>query len=215
MSPSVYCSGLPSSLQSQWWAYPYAWPDTAGSGQLGHFPVGGHYDPSQTVWISGGEMHIRMFRDTSWVHSAAVIPRATIGMKYGEFTETFRVSKVATGYKSAHLLRPGTAPYEVDFPEGSWDKTICAYDHHPNGAQDSYCPAGATWTSWHTTTIVWVPGSVSFYLDGKLIGRSSTSPDVQTPFIIQNESSTDGESAGVNTSAQLDISHVAVYSYVP
>jgi hypothetical protein len=211
-----YCSGLPSSLQSQWWAYPSSWPDTAESGQLGHFSVGGHYDPAQTVWISGGQMHIRMFRGTSGVHSAAVVPKAAMGMKYGEFTETFEVSKVAAGYKSAHLLLPtGNAAYEIDFPENSWDKTFCAFDHHPDGSKNSYCPADATWTSWHTTKIVWMPGSASFYLDGKLIGKSLTSPDVPMEWVIQNESSTDGESAAANSSAQINISNVAVYSYVP
>src|ERR1700722_11503441 len=48
--PTAYCSGLPTALQSQWWAYPYPWPDTATEENM---PLGGYYDPSETVWISG------------------------------------------------------------------------------------------------------------------------------------------------------------------
>ncbi|HTP17126.1 MAG TPA: hypothetical protein VMK13_14990 [Streptosporangiaceae bacterium] len=206
-----YCSRLPASLRTQWWAYPDGWPDTATEE---HYRVGGYYDPAATVWISGHQMHIRMWRGrTGSVHSAALVPRAAIAQEYGEFTEAFRVSSVAAGYKSAHLLTPtGNLNYEIDFPEDSWDRTICAFDHGPADGYESFCP-DARWTSRHTTMIVWVPGHVSFYLDGKLIGRSSLSPDGPMTWVIQNESALNGETAAPRSHAQMNISHVAVYAY--
>lgn len=213
-SADAYCSGLPASLRSQWWAYPYPWPDTATER---HLPVGGYYDPASTVWISGGQMHIRMFRTTSWVHSAALVPKAADGVKYGEFFETFSVSQVAPGYKSAHLLWPtsGSDKYEVDFPENAWTTSICAYAHSTSEAtQASFCPS-ISWTGWHTSEIQWAPGSVTFYLDGKQVGQVTGDwvPTENMAWIIQNESSLTGPAAPENSSAQINISHVAVYSY--
>lgn len=215
-TPYAYCSGLPKDLRSQWWAYPYPWPDTATEN---HKPLGGHYDPSQTIWISNDEMHIRMFRTTGWIHSAAAVPRAAIGMIYGKYVERFRVAgNPPAGYKSAHLLWPTKgAPlgHEVDFPEGNWNSAFCAYV--PSSQETtipSFCP-NATWTSWHTSVIEWTPGSLAFYLDGKKIGAitGKAVPDEPMSWILQNESALKGKEAAGYTSAQLNIASVAVYSY--
>ena len=68
LAPAAFCSGLPANLQSQWWAYPTGWPDTATETDL---RLGGYYDPARTISISGGQMHIRLFRDTGPIHSAS------------------------------------------------------------------------------------------------------------------------------------------------
>ena len=65
----------PNALRSSWWAYPAGWPDTATER---NYRVGGYYEPQSTVWISGGQMHIRMSRGTGSVSSAAVVPKASI-----------------------------------------------------------------------------------------------------------------------------------------
>ena len=215
---SAFCGGLApySGVQADWWAYPAGWPDTAT--QRG-YRVGGYYDPATTVWISDGAMHIRMWRGSSGsVHSATVVPKAAIGMRYGAYTETFRVSSVARGYKSAHLLWPSGAcsGCEIDFPENSWDTTISAFNHPKGGgAQDAFDNL-TRWTGWHTTTIQWTPGDVRFILDGSLLGESTRGVmDSPANWDIQNESSIDGESAALNSSAQMDISSVSVYSYTP
>jgi hypothetical protein len=213
-SADAYCSNLPASLRSQWWAYPSGWPDTATER---NYPVGGYYDPAHTVWISGGQMHIRLFRTNSWVHSAALIPKAADDVKYGKFIETFSVSQVSPGYKSAHMLWPtGTGQdYEVDFPENAWDAGICAYSHSTYQAdQASFCP-NVGWTGWHTSEIDWAPGSLTFYLDGRQIGHLTGNwvPATNMSWIIQNESALTGPPAAKNSSAQINISHVAVYSY--
>jgi beta-glucanase (GH16 family) len=135
---------------------------------------------------------------------------------YGAYTETFQVSSVAAGYKSAHLLWPsGTCDgCEDDFPENSWTDSISAF-HHPegDGDQDAFS-TGASWQQWHTSMIVWTPGSVKFYLDGKLVGQSTRGVmNVPATWVLQNESALDGTSAAPDSSAQLNIRSVSVYSY--
>ena len=211
----AYCSGLPAGLRSQWWAYPYPWPDTATEQ---HRRLGGYYDPSHTVWISGNQMHIRMFRVTSWIHAAAVLPKAAIGMVYGKYMERFRVTPGSSpGYKSAHLLWPTTAPLgdEVDFPEGPWNSSFCVFVHSVHETtQRNFCP-GLRWTSWHTSEIEWTPHNLTFYLDGREIGAVTGIwvPHQPMAWIIQNESALGGEQAPDHSSAQINISSVAVYSY--
>lgn len=208
------CRSLPAPLRAQWWAYPYPWPDTATQR---HDPAGGYYDPHWTVRVSGGQMHIRMFRaGRGWVHSAAVIPKAASAVRYGRFTETFRVSKVSRGYKSAHLLWPdGNARFEVDFPENEWDTPIFAYTHSAAVPQQSF-GTGASWGAWHTSVIEWTPGRLTFRLDGRVTGTTSRGvPDVRMSWIIQNEAALNGEQAPPGSSAQMDISYVAYDAYVP
>ncbi len=214
----VYCAGLAPypSVEADWWSYPTGWPDTATER---HLPVGGFYDPATTVWISGGEMHIRMWRGaTGPNHSATMVPKVAIGMRYGQFSETFTVSKVATGFKSAHLLWPDAScpGCEIDFPEGDWDGSIEAFNHPVGGGKQDSFDSGTPWTGWHTSTIQWTPGEVKFILDGKLIGESTNNVmDTPAEWDIQNESSLDGQTAAPNSSAEIDIKSVSVYSYEP
>jgi hypothetical protein len=216
-TPAAYCSGLPADLRSQWWAYPSMWPDTATER---HKTLGGYYDPGHTVWISGGQMHIRLFRTTSWIHSAAVVPKASIGLLYGKYVERFRVSPgSAPGYRGAHLLWPTSDPvrYEVDFPENEWDLPLgfCVYVHSAGEKKVAgHCP-DAQWTQWHTTEIDWWPGNLTFYLDGALVYHLTGNyvPTERMSWIIQNESALFGTPAPENSAAQLNLSYAAVYSY--
>jgi beta-glucanase (GH16 family) len=213
-TPKATCKGLPSWASAHWWAYPAGWPDTATQR---HYPMGGYYDPASTVSVSGGALHIRMWRGkTGSVHSATVVPRQAMGLKYGAYEERWRVSRVARGYKSAHLLWPNDNSQccEEDFPEGDWDSSISGYNHDPAGNNLTAADAGARWTSWHTTRIEWRPGSVRYFLDGRLL--DSTTRDVPRDSMnwdVQNESSLDGESAAPNSWAQMDIDYVRVWSW--
>jgi hypothetical protein len=217
-TPAAYCGGLPASVRSQWWAYPAGWPDTATEGNM---PLGGYYDPAHTVSISGGQMHIRMFRANGPIHSAAVVPKAAIGLLYGKYVETFRVADPhsSTGFKSSHLLWPtGNSPkFEVDFPEGEWDSYFCVHVHAAaaGNATKNYCATNASWGTWNTTAIEWWPDNLGFYLNGTEIYHLTGKwvPNEPMSWIIQNETALNGELAGENSSGQLNISHVAVYTY--
>jgi beta-glucanase (GH16 family) len=152
-----------------------------------------------------------MFRGTGNIHSSAVVPVAAIDQVYGKVSARIRVSKVAAGYKSA-WLRYGSG-CEDDFPEQNWTDTIVAF-HHPcnGGSQDAY-ETGAKWNAWHTVSTEWTPGNVRFYLDGKLVGHSTRSvASSPLSYVMQNESALEGAYAAKNSSAQIDVTWVAVYS---
>lgn len=214
--PRAYCGGLDGRYQSQWWAYPTGWPDTAT--QRG-YPVGGFYDPEHTTWVDGGQLHIRLWRGSSGpIHSSALVPKPLVGVRYGTFTERFRVSSRSVGYKSAHLLWPidGSCPgCEIDFPEGEWQGTISAFTHPKGHDPKDAFTSGALWSAWHVSTIEWAPSVVRYWLDGKLIGASSRGvPDGPMIWVLQNESALDGSSAPLNSSAQMDIDWVSGQGWV-
>ena len=217
-TPAAYCSGLPASLRSQWWAYPTGWPDSATEVKM---PIGGYYDPAATLSISNGQLHVRMFRGEGAIHSAAVVPKASIGLLYGKYVETFRVSDPhsSIGYKGSHLLWPtGNSPkFEVDFPEGEWDSYFCVHVHAlaEGNSTRNYCPTDTSWGTWNTTAIEWWPNNLAFYLNGTEIYHLTGKwvPDERMSWIIQNETALNGEVAPENSSGQLNISHVAIYAY--
>ncbi len=212
-TPQAYCGGLKAygSYYNNWWAYPTGWYDTAKTGADGNggAPFGGAYHPEDTVSISGGAMHIRLYRPLSGGdnHSAAVIPLACSDQEYGRYTERFKIVQADPGFKSAHLFYQDG--YEIDFPENDYGSTISAFTH-PSG--DNF-PTDAAWTTWHTSVIEWTASSVKFYLDGTLIGTTTQSvPHIKMAWILQNESSIAGPYARPGASAQLDIDWVSCYA---
>jgi hypothetical protein len=217
-TPAAYCRGLPASLRSQWWAYPSGWPDSATEVKM---PIGGYYDPAATLSISGGQLHIRMFRGNGPIHSSAVAPKASIGLLYGKYVETFRVSDphASIGYKGSHLLWPtdNSPKFEVDFPEGEWDSYFCVHVHavSEGNRTRNYCPTDVTWGTWNTTAIEWWPNNLAFFLNGTEIYHLTGKwvPGQRMSWIIQNETALNGEVAPENSSGQLNISHVAIYAY--
>ncbi|MFD1277345.1 glycoside hydrolase family 16 protein [Streptomyces kaempferi] len=214
-TPKAYCGGLTGSTRTNWWAYPAGWPDTATQR---HYPVGGYYDPATTLSISGGQLHIRMWRGTTGsIHSATIVPKALMGQRYGRYEERWRVSKTATGYKSAHLLWPVSNTdqcSEIDFPELEWTKTIAAFAHPSNCGKQMGIDTGKHWTDWHTSVIEWKPGRVSFILDGRTVGTSTDHvPSTAANWDIQNEAALNGDRATPNSSAQMDIAYVKGWTW--
>lgn len=213
-TPAAYCANLTGWYRDNWWAYPQGWPDTATQRD---YPVGGVYDPARTIWVDGGQLHVRMFRSTTGpVHAAAVVPKRVIGTTYGTFSERFRVSRVATGYKSAHLLWPVTGDCqgcEVNFPENEYDSTIHAFTHPKGGGRQASYDTGVDWSRWHTSAIEWSPGRIRYFLDGRLVGESTGGvPDRPMIWVLQNESALNGDRAAPNSWAQMDIDWVKVSS---
>jgi len=210
------CTGLPKALRSQWWAYPEGWPDTSTERDE---KVGGYYTPSTTVWIAGGVMNIRMWRGTGSVHSAAVLPKAAIGRRYGKYVETFRVADPRLGYKSAHMLWAMRNPtdgsaHEIDFPEAGWGLPIVGYVHY--ASHRPRFPAGVVFNRrWHTTVIEWTPHRLSLYCDGRLIGSiAGNVSDVPMRWVLQNETQTSGLAyPPPNSSSTMQIKYVAYYSW--
>lgn len=218
----AYCSGLPADYRREFWAYPTGWQDT----QKSNGQPGGVYHPEDTVSVlpdehdGDGEMRIRMYRPASGgdVHSAAVLPLAVKDQTYGKYSERFSVTTVNKGFKSAHLLWPVNDSTcnscEMDFPEGEWNGTISAYHHPEGGGEQDAFETSAKWTSWHTTSVEWTPGEARYYLDGKLVGKSSRGM-MRAPadWILQNETAMNGQYPAPGTSAEMRITWVAAYTY--
>ncbi|MDB5178648.1 MAG: hypothetical protein JWN01_591 [Patescibacteria group bacterium] len=208
-----YCGGLKKygSYYGNWWAYPNTWPDTAKSGADGNkgAPYGGVYHPEDTVSVNNGAMHIRMYRPKTGKdnHVATVAPIKCMAHKYGRYVERFKVVHADPGFKSAHLFYDGG--FEVDYPENDYAQRISAYTH-PGEANFT---SSAKWTSWHTTAIEWTPGTIKFFMDGKLIGTTTKKvPNIPMSWILQNESSIMGPYAKAGAYAQLDLDWVACYA---
>lgn len=216
----TYCTGLESygSYYNDWWAYPSGWPDTSeecieGSSKCPNpglnIPIGGEYEPQNVVSVSGNEMHINMYRSSSGGDNqvATVVPRQCMNLTYGRYTERFEVTQASPGFKSAHLLINNAS--EIDYPENDYSEDMYAYTH-PGGASFS---TNTLWTSgWHTTVIQWSTNSLSFYLDGKLIGTTSTDiPNAPVDWIIQNESSILGPYSSPGATSKMNIAWVACY----
>ncbi len=133
-------------------------------------------------------------------------------------------SEVCTGsgYKTAWLLWPDSERWpkdgEIDFPEGNLDGTISAFMHRQNGRsvddQDAYS-TNATYSTWHTAVTEWLPESQSlkFYLDGQLIGHSTSRvPNTPMHWVLQTETSLSGCIPADSTSGHVLIDWVAVYT---
>lgn len=215
------CEGLSGEYRAKWWAYPNSWPDTAKSGADGNGgrKVGGVYHPEDTVSVgprAGGDgvMKIRMWRpaDGGDVHSAALVPRATIEQAYGKFSARIKVVKAAPGYKSAWLHYGDSC--EMDYPEQNWNDTITAFHHPCNGGEQGSFATGQRWTEWHTVSTEWTPGLVRFYLDGKLVGQDDRRvPDQPLAWVLQNETALYGADAAPGSSAEMYITWVTAYAY--
>lgn len=136
---------------------------------------------------------------------------------YGRYTARFRVDTTSLSeYHIAWLLWPANDAdwkcAESDFPESSLSSTsVGAFAHHScNGAQDAFS-ASIDYTQWHTYTQEWAPGVRRYYLDGQLIGTSTTAVFAGPQrWQLQTETSGDGTHSG-----HLLVDWVAVYAYQP
>ncbi|MGW3665044.1 glycoside hydrolase family 16 protein [Streptomyces sp. NPDC005141] len=212
----AHCGGLSGEYRDNWWAYPAGWEDTANDRGR---DVVGEYHPEDTVSVGPGEngdgvMRIRMWRpeDGGPVHAAAVVPRAVMQMAYGKYSARIKVTKVAPGYKSAWLHYGGGC--EMDHPEGEWTGSLTAFHHPCGGGEQGYFPSDDAWTEWHTVSTEWTPGHVRFFVDGRQTGEDTRGvPSAPLSWVLQNESALEGPGAAPGSSAELDVTWVAAYTY--
>lgn len=222
-TPAAFCGRLPGAYRKSLWAYPAGWPDTAKSGQLGRFRVGGVYHPEDTVWVSksaagDGQLHVRMFRPRAGgdAHVAAVVPKAAMGMTFGRFVVRERVSRAGVGFKTADLRWPvvNEGCSEMDFPEASHHQGPSAFFHPSScGAQLSF-DSGVSWSAWHTYVVEASPVGTRFLVDGRVVGETSRVVGRPMDWVLQNETDLSGESAAPGAVDQVDVTSMSVYRYV-
>ncbi len=213
------CSGLPASMKAKWWAYPDGWPDSSHNGT---------YMPSQVISVGSGVMDLNL-HTLNGVHMvSAPVPKlpgavgSGGGLQYGRYAILFKAEPVP-GYKTAWLLWPDSDTWprdgEVDFPEGNLNSKIDAFMHWQGGtegnSQDAYS-TNAVYTTWHTAVTEWTPTALTFYLDGQVIGKSTSRiPNTPMHWVIQTETALDGTVPSNNAVGNVQIDWVAVWAYSP
>lgn len=205
---------FPAAVSSKWKDYPDGWPDTTGNGT---------YEPTKVVSIQNGVMNLFLHTENG-VHMVSapepIIPGATGaagGTLYGMYSVRFKAQPVV-GYKTAWLLWPDSNQQvdgEIDFPEGNLQLDIHAYMHHVGDPtnQDSY-GTSASYAQWHTATTIWTANSVTFMLDGQVIGEStdpSVIPHQPMHWVLQTETQTNGPAPSNAESGNVDIDWVSVW----
>ncbi|MFF1469151.1 LamG domain-containing protein [Streptomyces mirabilis] len=215
------CAGLKKygALYNQIGAYPRGWYDTANpknhsNGNTRTF--GGEYRADDTTWIGpsstgDGQLHVRMYRPQSGDnHVSAPVPLGCTNIRYGKFSERWRVHGSLDGFKTAHLRY---ASSEIDFPEAGENFAYDPISAFVHGFREYNATGAGRWTDWHTTTYEITPSGVTFYLDGREIGHVlGNNPDA-TAWVLQNESSLGGDYAAKGSSVQIDTTWLTCYVY--
>jgi Glycosyl hydrolases family 16 len=211
----VALGAFPTSSNGRWSSYPTPWRDTSKNGA---------YSTAKVVSVANGILDKFIHYDGDYRVAALVpvLPGGGTNQLYGRYAIRFRADAIP-GYKVAWLLWPqsGTWPGdgEIDFPEGSLTETIKAFMHHKGatsgGDQDAYA-TGARFTSWHTAVIEWAPSSVKFFLDGTLIGHSTSRvPNTPMHWVIQTETNVSSTKPPTDAQGHVQIDWVAIWSYAP
>jgi hypothetical protein len=204
--------GFPGAAYvNSWTAYPNGWHDTSGNGV---------YSPARTLSVSDGVLIIDVHTENGVHYVSAPEPMKGIGHLYGRYSVRFRATQMTADYKTAWLLWPDSERWpaggEIDFPEANLNASFNAFAHYANpaGGQDAFSSNGATYADWHTATIEWSPGRVTFLLDGTRLGSSVTDvPSTPMHWVLQTETNLDGVAPSALSVGRLEIDWVAVWSW--
>lgn len=212
---NVPLGSFPSAVSSKWSAYPSPWRDTSSKGM---------YAPEKTVSIANSMMDIWLHTENGVPLVAAPVPLLSGGndQLYGRYAVRFRADPI-DGYKAAWLLWPQSNVWprdgEIDFPEGELDGTIHAFMHRMNATQGSdqdAFPTNQGFNAWHTAVIEWTPSSVTFILDGTVIGRSTSRiPSTPMHWVLQTETSLTSAYPPPSIQGHVQIDWVAAWRYTP
>lgn len=218
------CAGLQSKYKHYYGtlgAYPNGWGDTANPvnhSNGNHRTFGGWYDPPTTLSVinSGGDgqLRVHMWRSASGGsnHVSAPVPLRCMGLRYGKFSERFRVSATTPGFKMAHLRY---TPNEIDFPEAGGNFSGDPVSEFTHGFSESGADAAgnSAWTGWHSYSTEIVPGSVRFYFDGRLFKTVHADFPDAADWVLQNESALAGSYAAKGSSVDILSTWLSCYSY--
>jgi len=193
---------------TRWKAYGEGWKDTSGNGV---------YSPSRVLSVKNGSLDYYVHTDNGVHYVAAPVPKVpTNGQPYGRYSVRFRADAIP-GYKTAWLLWPDSDNWsdgEIDFPEGNLTSTIQAYSHCVGEPQKN-CLAvntGKTFADWHIATVEWVPGKVTFFLDGQQVGTTTSRvPTAPMHWVLQTETRLSEEPAD-SAAGHVQIDWVAAWS---
>lgn len=200
----------------QWTEYPDGWSATYTGGKPG-------YQPAKVLSVHDGVLDFNLQTVNGYPSGANPSPLTTGTSRYqtyGRYTARIKSDNVAN-YHAAWLLWPqsdangGCA--ESDFPEADLTSTVSAYAHNATNCsqynvQDGFNTSTKFSDGWHTYTQEWAPGSRKYYVDGNLIGTSTTrvwSGPERWQMQVEPSSNTG------NTTGHFLVDWVTAYSYNP
>jgi hypothetical protein len=194
-----------------WVEYPDGWSSTYTNGSPG-------YQPGQVLSVDNGVLDFYLHNVNgvpSGANPSPVLASGSSYQTYGRYTMRFRTdSHALRDYHIAWLLWPqddaNWQSAESDFPEADLGGTeVDSFAHFGgSGAQDAFS-ASIDFTQWHTYTQEWGPGYRKYYLDGLLIG-TSTSQVTSLPERFQLQTEPNGSNDG--DSGHLYVDWIAIYS---
>ncbi len=202
-------TGCPGASSFPWGATPDGHPDTSGHCQ---------YTPSQTLSVSGGVLDVFVHTASNGTCMGAALFPLMPKLTFERYSIRFRGDPVA-GFKEIAFLWPVDGIHgEIDYPENHLDSTITGSLHTiAGGSQIQRWTSGVASTSWHTATMEWTPSSVTFILDGVILG--TTTLDVpQTPMtlIVRGESDLAPAPKPLPSSqGHFQVDWLTAYSYAP
>lgn len=169
------------------------------------------------VSVAGGILNVHLSTVQGVPMVAALVPLPFGrwgGTTYGRYSVRFRADSLP-GYKTSWLLWPDSnrwAEGEIDFPEGNLDETIFAFNHQVGDPQVNTLirDTGVKYTGWHTATVEWLPGSVTYFLDGRVVGISKESPRTPMHVVLQTETSRRPAAA---TAGNVQIDWISLWRY--
>jgi hypothetical protein len=149
----------------------------------------GLWNSATTSSVHGGVFDCDLHTEGTVPQVCALTPTRTgrwwEGRRYGRYSVRFRAD-AAPGYKIAWLLWPSSNRWsegELDFPEAPLNGAITGAAHRlgSDPAQTPlYVRTGVRMQRWHTATIAWSPGRVSYALDGKRVATTTSRSAVPT-----------------------------------
>jgi hypothetical protein len=168
----------------RWTGYPDGWPSTYSGHAEG-------YQPSTVLSIHNGVLDFHLHNDA---HGNPVgadpspLPGGHRYQTYGAWSLCEKVSPADShnlaDFHQAFLLWPRNARNwlwaEADYPEEDLDTLdFAGYAHYGGqGTQDVFdiqaVLPGFDSRAWHVYTLAWGPGFRSYYVDGRLVGTSTT-----------------------------------------
>jgi len=209
-SGDVPLGSWPGVYGDKWDAYPEPWRDTSGNGV---------YSPQRVLSVKHGLLDMYLHTEEGQPYVAAPEPKLNgsdvRGQRYGRYSVRFRADQVP-GYKTAWLLWPDSNQRrdgEIDFPEANLDGTINAFMHEAdaNRGQEKLVTS-KTFAKWHIATTEWLPGRVTFILDGKVVGTSTRKvPKKPMHWVLQTETEIDGRYPSPDASGHVQVDWAVAY----
>ena len=183
----------------------------------------GLYDSGSTTTVEDGIVDVRVHTSGTTPQVMALTPTPDgqwwAGQQYGRYSVRFRTDTVP-GYKVAWLLWPSSDDWtegEIDFPEADLGDDISGASHEITGDPSINAfkiDTGMSTTDWHTATIEWLPGRLTFILDDESWTTTDPSAIPVNPmrWVLQTETQLEQEGPDPSASGHVYIDWVAAWS---